>query len=412
MKEGWIPHRPTNTQARFLLMPDKEVLYGGAARGGKSYALLMAALMFVYVKGYSALLLRRTYSDLALPGALMPTAEQWLKDTPAHWYNDEKTWKFPSGATITFGYLESERDKYRYQSSQFQFIAFDELTQFTESQYSFLFSRLTRPEGSHLPLRMRSATNPGGVGHEWVRKRFISNRQHGRKFAPAKLEDNPYVDQRAYEEALLELDPITRQQLRHGDWDIRAEGNMFKREWFKMVEKIPRDLRLVRYWDLAASEPKSGTDPDYTSGLLLGEKGGEYWIIDVTRRRESPAVVEKLIERCAERDSLLSPYYAVRMEQEGGASGKSLVSHYSRNVLSGYDFRGNRPTGSKVARAMPVSAAAENGLIHVKIAPWNDEFFDELVTFPDTKHKDQVDSLSGAFHYFKTARATSGRQDI
>jgi len=165
----YIPHKPTPKQAAFLLLPVREAFYGGAAGGGKSDALLMAALQYVDMPGYSAILFRRTFSDLALPGALLERSTEWLKPTDAKWDDNKKTWHFPSGATLTFGYLEHENDKYRYQSSEFNFIGFDELTQFTESQYRYLFSRLRRLKGSEVPLRMRAASNPGGEGHEWVR---------------------------------------------------------------------------------------------------------------------------------------------------------------------------------------------------------------------------------------------------
>ncbi len=191
LENPWIPHDPTPKQAEFLLMPDLEVLFGGSAGGGKSEALLMAALQYVDVPGYAAILFRRTYTDLALPGALMDRAHEWLQGTAAKWSEKNKTWTFPSGATLSFGYLENENDKYRYQSAEFQFIGFDELTQFTETQYLYLFSRLRRLEGSKIPLRMRAASNPGGVGHEWVKQRFIVG---DKPFVPASLDDNPYID--------------------------------------------------------------------------------------------------------------------------------------------------------------------------------------------------------------------------
>ena len=191
----FIPHQPTAKQAAFLWLPNREALFGGAAGGGKSDALLMAALQYVDIPNYAALLLRRTYADLALPGAIMDRAEQWLTGTNARWNQQEKTWYFPSGSTLTFGYLQHEKDKYRYQSSEFQFIGFDELTQFTETMYTYLFSRLRRLENSNVPLRMRGATNPGGIGHAWVHERFVVSAKTGRIFIPAKLADNPYLDQ-------------------------------------------------------------------------------------------------------------------------------------------------------------------------------------------------------------------------
>ena len=223
----YIPHKPTSKQLAFLLLTNREALYGGAAGGGKSDALLMAALQYVNAPGYSALLLRRSYTDLALPGALMSRAREWLMPSSAAWRDSMKTWVFPSGATITFGYLERPGDEYRYQSTEFQFIGFYELTQFNENQYRYLFSRLRRTEDIDVPLRMRAASNPGGIGHEWVRGRFIDAEgvAEGRIFIPASLPDNPHLDQEAYLESLNQLDPITRQQLLMGDWSARQRGN-------------------------------------------------------------------------------------------------------------------------------------------------------------------------------------------
>ena len=164
VRNRWIPHTPTVRQALFLSLPVTEALYGGAAGGGKSDALLMAALQFVDVPGYAALLLRRSYADLALPGAIMDRSKEWLRGTAARWHEPTKTWTFPSGATLSFGYLEAEQDKYRYQGAEFQFCGFDELTQFSETQYRYLFSRLRKSPGLAVPLRMRAASNPGGQG--------------------------------------------------------------------------------------------------------------------------------------------------------------------------------------------------------------------------------------------------------
>jgi len=206
----YIPHKPTAKQLAFLLLENVEALYGGAAGGGKSDALLMAALQYVDQPDYSALLLRRSYADLALPGALMDRAKEWLMPADAHWREASKTWTFPSGATLSFGYLEHTGDEYRYQSTEFAFIGFDELTQFEEKQYRYMFSRLRRLADSSVPLRMRTASNPGGIGHEWVRSRFIDDDplNQRRVFISARLPDNPYLDQAAYIESLDQLDPI------------------------------------------------------------------------------------------------------------------------------------------------------------------------------------------------------------
>jgi predicted phage terminase large subunit-like protein len=396
LENPYIPHDPTSKQAEFLLNDVRESLFGGAAGGGKSDALLMAALQYVDEPNYAAILFRRTYKDLSLPGALMDRAHDWLDGTDARWKESEKTWVFPSGATVTFAYLASENDKYNYQGSEYQFVGFDELTQFEESQYRYLFSRLRRLKGSKIPIRARVASNPGGRGHEWVKQRFIvEGLEKGRIFVPAKLEDNPYLDTEEYEEMLKELDPVTREQLRHGDWNIRTDGKKFKREWFKVVEDYPSDLKMVRYWDLAATEPKKDTDdPDWTSGCLMGEKGGQYWIIDVTRTRSTPKNVETLISNTALMDGR---EVEIHMEQEPGSSGVNTIDHYQRNVLRGFAFYGDRVTGKKEVRANPLSSAAEAGNVFLVRGTYINDFLDEMLGFPYGAHDDQVDSASGAF---------------
>ena len=571
----YIQHTPTAKQLAFLMLSCEEAFYGGSAGGGKSDALLMAALQYVDVPGYAALLLRRTYADLILPEALMDRARQWLSGTDAQWRDSEKSWRFPSGATLSFGYLDNENDVYRYQSSAFQFCVakgtpvlmgdgswrpieriaegdqvqtlggpecvlkvhrlgqkpvvlvrshagealvsaqhrllcasgdwrtptellatryspsdnnggcsfptcavsalhhvdspycqgpaheraqrsvsektgqgcgvlteggqiyssafadvravalqprscsahlvlygqyrhsmgwhrdyrgsygacheslpvgsatcyqpylrcdgaqlrhageacqdstrrlsdaarqtptcrswdgqentpghspqwyvhpytkdyrqisgavrpvsvdislagesevldltvssqshyiiypgyvssncgFDELTQFTESQYRYLFSRLRRLQGVDVPVRMRSASNPGGRGHEWVKQRFITEGiEHGRVFIPAALADNPFLDRESYVHSLDQLGVVLRAQLLEGDWSARNSGSMFRREWFKVVDAAPANCAWVRAWDMAATESTDTTDPDWSAGCLMGLSDGK-----------------------------------------------------------------------------------------------------------------------------------------
>jgi predicted phage terminase large subunit-like protein len=381
-------------QAQFLALEDQEAFYGGAAGGGKSHALYMAALQFIEVPGYAAILFRRSYTDLALPGALMERAQQYLGGTEAKWSDRAKTWTFPSGATLSFGYMETETDKFRYQSSAYQYCAFDEVTHFTESQYRYLFSRLRRlVTADGVPIRMRSASNPGGIGHEWVKQRFITEGpKAGRAFISAKLKDNPHLDQAAYVQSLSRLDPITRAQLLNGDWSARSGASMFRREWFEVVSDVPAGMHLCRYWDLAGTEAKAGMDPDWVVGLLAGEEGGRMYVCDVQRIRAIPSRVESLVKSTAVRDGV---NVAIAMEQEPGSSGKALIDHYQRTVLPGFTFHGRPSTGNKALRASPVASAAEAGNVKLLVGAWIGSFLDELEAFPGGAHDDQVDALSG-----------------
>lgn len=394
----FIPHKPTERQLAALLCNDwQEVMYGGAGGGGKTDLLLMLALQYVDVPGYAALLLMRTTADLKLPGALIDRSQDWLGGTDAKWKEQDKQWLFPSSATLNFGYLEHENDKYRYKSSEFQFIGFDELTQFAESQYTYMFTRLRRLIGFPVPLRVRSGTNPDGPGYEWVKQRFIvEGLANGRLYIPARLSDNPYLDKEAYAQSLMELDPVTRKRIMDGDWSVRPGGKKFKREWFEIVETPPPGLVIVRYWDMAGTEPKPGKDPDWMAGVKVGvSRDGVYYVLDITRTRSSPLEGEKLIQRIARNDGVQVSIY---MEQEPGDSGKRVIDHFTRNVLQGFAFRGNRPTGPKEVRANPVSSQAEAGNVKLVRGPWINDFLDEATAFPTQGvHDDQVDALSGAF---------------
>jgi predicted phage terminase large subunit-like protein len=243
-------------------------MYGGAAGGGKSSAALMCAAQYVHVPGYSALLLRENFPDLNQADALIPRSKEWWKNTDAVYSERDRRWTFPTGATITFGYLDSDDAVYQYQGAAFQLVGIDELTQHTLRRYSYLFSRVRRPKTgplSEVPLRMRSWTNPGGRGHGWVFNRFVDpkTRRPGAVFVPAKLEDNPSLDRDEYVKSLVHVDPVTRAQLLAGDWTA-VEGGRFKAEWFRHRYTRRNDfVRLQRPGEATAREYMLWSMPRY-----------------------------------------------------------------------------------------------------------------------------------------------------
>src|SRR5947209_9360444 len=131
----YCPLEPAPRQEAFLRLRALEALFGGAAGGGKSIALLMAALQYADVPGYHALLLRPSLTEFELPGGLIELAHEWLANTKAEWSGETRSWRFPGpgrsgagGATLRFGYLEGQKDVARYQGASFSFLGFDELT--------------------------------------------------------------------------------------------------------------------------------------------------------------------------------------------------------------------------------------------------------------------------------------------
>ena len=283
----YIPHYPLPKQLAFLsLERHMEVFYGGSAGGGKSDALLMGGLQFVHLPDYHAIIFRRTLTDLELPGSLIDRAHDWLDDTDARWDGSKHQWKFPSGSILQFGYIGQQFANQRYQSAEFQYVAFDEVAQHREFDYLFMFSRLRKlacsihgidDEGSPIyvddclecsirravPIRMRSASNPPRAGDaarstRWLEHRFQIKRKEmpnrnppymyvgthpTRLYIPATHRDNKYIDQGTYRESLGNLDPVTREQLLNGDWGVYADGR-FKIAW-RTLYRVSPDLRSI-----------------------------------------------------------------------------------------------------------------------------------------------------------------------
>ncbi len=381
-----------------------DAFYGGAAGGGKSDALLMAALQFVDIPGYSAIIFRESFSNLTKPDSLIPRAIEWLLPTDAILKDEGKKWIFPSGATLTFSFLDGPRDHFNHQSAAYQFIGIDESVNIREDQALYMFSRLRRLKGVDVPLRFRCASNPpkaeqiarGG----WVKSRYVDSttRAKGSIYIPAGLDDNPYLDKEAYVQSLMQLDPVTRRQLMDGDWNIKVKGRMFDRTWFKIIDILPQDdiIATVRYWDMAATEPsKTNKEPCYTCGCKMSKtKNGQYIIESMIRERKSDLYLEQLMQQTAYMDGRKVPIYE---EQEPGSSGKNMISHHRRNVLPEFIFSGDKVSKNKIVRARPFASQAEAGNVMLLNGHWLMPFLEEIEVFPDGVFMDQVDATTGAF---------------
>jgi len=432
-------------------------IYGGSAGGGKTWAILIEPLRHVALKDFYCVTFRRTVPEIVSPGALWDESYKIYPILKAKPRQTDHKWMFPPGSSIQFSHLEHEKDMYGWQGSQVPLIQFDELTHFTEAQFFYLLSRnrsicgikpymraTCNPDATSwvkeflapwldktYPLQVKSGEilymvrdndiihwyktfDEASAGHSTLWTDIIrpENVIKSATFIAATIYDNKILLKQnpEYLGNLMALPAVERARLLDGDWDALPEaGKVLNRSWFGVAESLPPsnddwEVRSqlprrheVRFWDFAATEKKvRGGDPDWTVGTKLAKIAGDgYYVADIVRGRWNAADLDRIIKVTAQQDGLLC---AVRWEEDGGASGKIAGNHFVE-LLDGFDARAVRPQGDKVKRALPLGAQAEAGNVKLLRAPWNDAFLVEAHHFPDTKHDDQVDSLSGAYTY-------------
>lgn len=396
-----------------------------------SDALLAGFLLYVNEPRYSGIIFRRTFPQLS--DMIERSYEIFGGSDPGADYNIQThVWRFSSGARLAFSGMEHEKDKYNHKSKEYQYIGFDQLEDFSESQYTYLFSRGRSSIG--VPVRIRGSANPGGTGQDWIMRRFgpwldpkcgthadpgevlyyqntlngqewceRGKKTFGRVFIPALRSDNPSLDGTNYDDVLMGLDPVTREQLKNGNWLVRSKaGDYFKREWVigadgsKLLESAPKGVRWVRYWDRAATEPsKASPNPDWTRGVRMGVLGSRIIIGHVASCRKRPAGVQDLILQTAALDG---KDVEIGIEQDPAAAGIAEADAYLR-MLRAYYVRKHPVSKAKVTRFKPFSAQAEAGNVEVVRGDWNEAYFNEMEAFfdPDVWKDDQADATSGAY---------------
>ena len=368
----FIPQKPFGRQARFLIYPSEEAFYGGQAGGGKSSALLMSALQYVEEKHipegqnklkYNALIIRRTLEDLDMPNAIMDRAKQWLLPKEDEgllvWKDQKKRFIFNSGATLTFRYLSHNKHLNSYQGAELQFVGFDELTQFPENQYNYLHSRLRKLEDSDIPIRMRGASNPGGIGHDWVKKRFVDD-DSKLPFIPSAYTDNQYLNQDEYSKQLDKLDELTRLQLKYGDWNAVLKSGL-------LVSRDSLNNSLISYKNTYSTWQPSfctiGIDPASTGhdkfamSCLVYFNNGNIVLVDLD---STPlAYPEELLRNFIIRNSHWNPYI-INFEQEPGSDSAYALKHWQailRDLVKKYGItvKNTQTSHSKYNRARPTA---------------------------------------------------------
>lgn len=431
-------------QEMFLSTPADIAIYGGAAGGGKTYALLLEQLRYINNSEFGSVIFRRTSGQIFNEGGLWDNAAVMYKPFDVRFVQSPRaTIHFKSGAKVTFTHLQYEKDKLAWQGSQIPLICFDELTHFTIGQFFYLLSRNRSTCG--VKPYIRATANPDA--ESWVADfiKWYWDPQTGyaipersgviRYFTryndeiiwgdskeeimakypevqPAFIKSFTFISSKLSDnKILMEKDPgylgnlkaqskVDQERLLNGNWKIKpAAGLYFKRTDVEMVDAIPHNvISWSRAWDLAATVPTPmNPSPDATAGVLMGRMSdGRYIIADVKRVCDGPERVRRLLKNTAVMDRSAHRYVKISIPQDPGQAGKDQAASFIK-LLSGFPVNTIRPSGDKVTRAEPFSAQWQAGNVLVLAGDWNSQYFDEMEAFPESAHDDVVDASSDAF---------------
>ena len=431
-------------QEKFLATNADIAIYGGAAGGGKTHALLMGPLRHIFTQGYKAGIFRKNYNQITASGGLWDESLKMYSGISgaASFRTPKFRWDFYNKGAVFFDYLYRNDDVLKWQGSQIAFIGFDELTHFSERQFFYMLSRNRSTCG--VKPYVRATCNPDA--DSWVAE-FISwwldpdsgypIPEHSGKirymarvedeivwadsskglteqgiekekiksvtFIASTLNDNKILLEKdpSYRANLENLPLVERERLLHGNWKIKpAAGMFFKRVQIgEILSTLPADIiSIVRAWDLAATDVKENDKAAFTAGVLMAKRAnGRFLIVDVINQQLKAGDVRKLIRTTTELDNAKYGYVRQRLPQDPGQSGKEQAQSYI-TMLSGYDVVTKLESGSKQTRAEPMAAQWQLGLFDVMSGPWNESYFNQLESFPESKFKDMVDASSSAFN--------------
>jgi len=425
-------------QEMFLSTPADIAVYGGSAGGGKTFGLLFEGMRHIGNPSFGGTIFRRQSTQIHNEGGMWDESEKLYPMLGGRGIQSKSLWKFESGAKLKFAHLEHEKTLQAYQGAQIPFIGWDELTHFSKKQFFYMLTRNRSTSGVKPYMRATCNPDPDSFVADliswWINWdtgyaipersgviRYLVKRDEDMTWAASvqELVDQGYnakTDIKSFtfiassifdNKILLEKDPgylanlnaqdrVTREQLLHGNWKIRANAGMvFRRSDFKVVDAAPSGGVRCRGWDIAATEKKTAKeDPDWTVGLRMSRVNNCYYIDHVERFRESPGSTKSKIINQSRVDGL---GVRISIPQDPGSAGKIVANDFTKD-LAGLDVRTSTETGDKVTRAMPLSAQVEAGNVYLIRGPWNEAFIKELESFPGPGHDDQVDAASRAFN--------------
>lgn len=444
--------RPQPRQEEFLSNSADICIYGGAAGGGKSWALLYEPLRHVRNSRFNAVIFRKNSPQIMNAGGLYDASQEIYRKYPGAYPRKTPApqWKFPSGATVYFRHLERDDSVFSWQGSEICLLEFDELTHFSEKQFFYMLSR-NRSTCGVRPY-IRASCNPDS--DSWVAKfiqwwwdpdtgyaipersgkiRYMARineeivwgdtreevMQHALDTGydvtidASDIKSVSFVASTIYDnQVLLKSDPgylsnlkalsiVERERLLFGNWKIKpAAGLYFPRSSVpELLDTVPNDVvKWVRGWDLAATDTDEGGDPAYTASVLLGKRrNGKYVIADATNHRYKAEKVRALVKQCAVTDKAQYKRVRIRMSIDPGQAGKEQSQSYVK-MLAGFSVSTVKETGSKESRAEPFAAQWQAGNVEVVAGPWTEALLSQYESFPESKYKDMVDAGSNAFN--------------
>lgn len=428
-------------QEAFLATSADIAIYGGAAGGGKTWALLLEPLRHIHNPNFGAVIFRRTYPQIRSEGGLWVESAKMYPVMGGIPRESVLDWTFPKGGRIKFAHMQYETNRLDWQGAQIPLIEFDELTHFTREQFFYMLSR-NRSTCGVRPY-IRATTNPdadswvadlvswwidqdsgypipqrSGVIRWFVRVnddlQWFDSKGEAQKAQPqipptsftfiaAKLEDNPALElaDPQYRARLLALPLVEREQLLSGNWKIKPmAGKVFNRGWFEIVDALPAGGIECRGWDFAATaREQKGDDPDYTAGVAIRKVNGSWYVIDCQAQQIANAdpLLRNLAQQDRARCATSGTQYRVRWEIEPAASGVKENRRLTA-MMAGYDAKGQRPGGDKLTRSRALAAQAEVGNVKLLRGPWNETWLKHMHAIPDGKHDDIHDASALAFN--------------
>lgn len=432
-------------QTQFMASSADIIIYGGAAGGGKTYALLLEALRHKDVKSFGAVIFRHNYNQITAEGGLWDASQKIFNQVPdAHSRKSPKLhWRFDGGAKLSFAHIERDEDLKSWQGTEIAYIGFDELTHFTKHQFLYMLSRnrttcgvrpyvratcnpdsdswvaefigwwIDQETGYAIPeqsgqIRWMVVLNDiiyWGDTPEELAKKYEVNVEDCKSvtFIASRLEDNKILMESdpGYLANLKAMTEVDMERLLRGNWKIKAAaGSFFKRSQVgEILTEVPKDLVAVcRGWDLAATDKDEDDEAAFTAGVLMGRRAnGRFVIIDVINRQLKAGDVRNTVLVTAKMDHAKYTWCRQRLPQDPGQAGKDQKASYME-MLAGFDVHMIPESGDKATRAEPMAAQWQHGMFDLVAGEWNEAYLNQLESFPDSKWKDMVDASSSAFN--------------